>query len=118
MSRDEFEKVVARSLDTIPAGLAELLDNVVVLVEDDPSEEDLADLGLDPETETLLGQYVGTPLTEQGAGAGGRPPDCIVIYRLPLLEACADRTELIREIRDTVVHEIGHHFGLDEDDLP
>jgi predicted Zn-dependent protease with MMP-like domain len=118
MSRDEFERVVARSLDTIPAGLAELLENVVVLVEDEPSEEDLAELGIDPETETLFGQYVGTPLTDQGAGADGRPPDCVVIYRLPLLESCADRAELLREIRDTVVHEIGHHFGLDEADLP
>ena len=118
MSREEFEKVVARSLDTIPVTLARLLENVAVLVEDEPSEEDVADLGLDPETETLFGQYVGTPLTEQGATTGGRPPDCIVIYRLPLLELCADRAELLREIRDTVVHEVGHHFGLDEEDLP
>jgi predicted Zn-dependent protease with MMP-like domain len=118
MSREEFEKVVARSLDAIPAELGRRLENVALMVEDEPTGEDLEDLGLDPETETLFGQYIGTPLTEQGAGPDGRPPGCIVIYRLPLLEACADRAELVREIRDTVVHEVGHHFGLDEEDLP
>jgi len=118
MSRDEFEKVVARALDGLPAEIAERLDNVAVVVEDEPSDEEIEDAGLDPETETLFGLYQGLALTERGASASGMLPDRIVIYRRPLLDECDDRGELIREIQDTVVHEIGHFFGLDEQDLP
>jgi len=119
MSRDEFERVVSRALDGIPGPLAARLDNVAVVIEDDPTDEELESVGLDPETETLFGLYQGVALTERGlAGYGDVLPDRIVIYRLPLLEACRDRVELLREIRDTVVHEIGHYFGMEDDDLP
>ncbi|MBI4916830.1 MAG: metallopeptidase family protein [Acidobacteria bacterium] len=118
MNREEFEKAVARALDDLPEEIAALLDNVVVVVEDEPTEEDLVEAGLDPKEETLFGLYQGVALTERGAAWANMLPDRIVVYRLPLLDACADRIELIREIRDTVVHEVGHFFGLDEDDLP
>ena len=118
MSRDEFERVVGNALDDLPEEVAELLDNVAVVVEDEPTDEDLVETGLDPEQDTLFGLYQGVALTERGAAWANALPDRIVIYRLPLLEACRDRVELIREIRDTVVHEVGHFFGLDEDDLP
>jgi predicted Zn-dependent protease with MMP-like domain len=118
MNREEFEKVVARALDGLPPEIAERLDNVAVVVEDEPSDEEIEDLGLDPKTDTLFGLYQGLALTERSAGASGLLPDRIVIYRLPLLDECGDRVELIREIQDTVVHEIGHFFGLDEEDLP
>jgi len=118
MSRDEFEKVVAHALDGLPPEIAERIENVAVVVEDEPSDEEIEDAGLDPETETLFGLYQGLALTERGAGASGMLPDRIAIYRLPLLESCADRGELIREIQDTVVHEVGHFFGLGEKDLP
>ena len=118
MSREAFEDAVARALDTLPDDIAALLDNVAVVVEDEPSEEDLMEVGLDPATETLFGLYQGVALTERGADYGNILPDRIVIYRLPLLEACTDRAELVAEIRDTVVHEVGHYFGLDEEDLP
>jgi predicted Zn-dependent protease with MMP-like domain len=117
MSRAEFEKVVARALDGLPVEIGERLDNIAVVVEDDPTDEELIDAGLDPETETLFGLYQGVALTERGY-ADPMLPDRIVIYRLPLLEECQDRVELIREIQDTVVHEIGHFFGLGEEDLP
>ena len=117
MSRDEFEKVVAKALDGLPEEIAVHLDNIAVVVEDEPTDEELIDVGLDPETETLFGLYQGVALTERSV-YDSVLPDRIVIYRLPLLEACRDRVELIREIRDTVVHEVGHFFGLDEDDLP
>lgn len=118
MSRREFERVVGEALDGLPGELAAYLENVAVVVEDEPSDDDLREVGLDPETETLFGLYQGVALTDRGADYGLALPDRIVIYRLPLLEACEYRAELIHEIRDTVVHEIGHYFGLDEDKLP
>jgi len=119
MGQEEFEAVVAEALDGIPAELGELIHNVAVVVEDEPTEDDLFDAGLDPDEDTLFGLYQGVALPERGGGSyGGTLPDRIVIYRLPLLEACSSRRELIREIRDTVVHEVGHYFGLDEDQLP
>jgi predicted Zn-dependent protease with MMP-like domain len=118
MSRTEFERIVAQALDSLPEKFASLLDNVVVVVEDEPTEEELLDAGLDPETETLFGLYQGVNLLDRGASYGNVLPDRVVIYRLPLLEECEDRAELVREIRDTVVHEIGHYFGVAEEDLP
>jgi len=118
MSREEFERVVARALDGLPEEVAAYLENVAVVVEDDPTDEELADAGLDPETETLFGLYQGMALTDRGGAYGNVLPDRIVIYRRPLLDECSDRNDLIREIQDTVVHEIGHYFGLGEEDLP
>ncbi len=119
MSREAFEKVVAEALDQMPDEIAEAVHNLVVQVEDEPTEEELLDAGLDPETETLFGLYQGVSLPERGGGSyGGVLPDRIVIYRLPLLEACSSRRELLREIRDTVIHEVGHYFGFGEEDLP
>lgn len=119
MGREDFERVVEEALDLIPEELGRLIENVVVVVEDEPSDDDLREAGLDPEEETLFGLYQGTALPERGLGSfGGALPDRIVVYRLPLLDYCASRRELLREIRDTVVHEVGHYFGLDEEDLP
>jgi predicted Zn-dependent protease with MMP-like domain len=118
MSREQFEEVVARALDELPEDLAQRIDNVFVQVEDEPSAEDLASVGLDPEEDTLFGLYHGHSILERDPSGYAGLPDRIVIYRLPLLEACASRRELLREIRDTVVHELGHYFGLEDDALP
>ena len=118
MNREEFERVVAKALDGLPPEVAAFLENVAVVVEDEPTEEDLVEAGLDPETDTLFGIYQGLALPDRGGSYGNVLPDRIVIYRRPLLQECEDRNELIREIRDTVVHEIGHYFGLGEEDLP
>ena len=118
MSREEFERVVVKALDGLPSEAAGFLENVAVVVEDEPSDEDLVEAGLDPETDTLFGIYQGLALPERGGTYGNVLPDRIVIYRRPLLEECSDRNKLIREIQDTVVHEIGHYFGLGEEDLP
>lgn len=108
MSRDEFEDAVRDALDEIPPELARLIDNVVVLVEDEaPADE--------PE---LLGLYEGTPLTERGEWwAAGSLPDRITIYRNPTLAICDDRDEVVEEVAVTVVHEVAHHFGIDDDRL-
>lgn len=119
MSREAFEEAVAAALDSIPDDLAALIDNVVVQIADEPTDEEIRSVGLDPEEDTLFGLYEGTAIPERGPGSfGGALPDRIVIYRLPLLEACTSRRELLREIRDTVVHEVGHYFGFGEEDLP
>jgi predicted Zn-dependent protease with MMP-like domain len=103
MSREDFEAAVASALDEIPAELARLMDNVVVLVEDDPPDDD-------PD---LLGLYEGTPLTERdGWWASGSLPDRITIFRRPTLAACATAAEVVEEVRVTVIHEIAHHFGI------
>jgi predicted Zn-dependent protease with MMP-like domain len=113
---EEFEALVAKALDDLPEEFAELLENVAVVVEEEPTEEDLESVGLDPEDD-LLGLYQGVPLAERDSFYGGLP-DRVVIYRGPILRACSSRREVIREVRDTVVHELGHHFGLDEDEMP
>lgn len=103
----EFEDLVADALDEVPPELMALLDNVVVLVEDEPpaGEDD------------LLGLYDGTPLTERDGSYTFREPDRILVFRGPLLRMCADRDELVEEIGVTVVHEIAHHFGIEDHQL-
>jgi predicted Zn-dependent protease with MMP-like domain len=118
MNREEFERVVSRALDGLPDEIASRLENIAIVVEDEPTQQDLVDVGLDPETDTLFGIYHGLALPDRGGSYGNVLPDRIVIYRRPLLAVCQDRNELIRQIQDTVVHEVGHYFGLAEDDLP
>ncbi|CAB4871729.1 MAG: hypothetical protein F2793_03635 [Actinobacteria bacterium] len=103
----QFEDLVGQALDGIPDDLAALLQNVVIVVEDEAPNDD-------PD---LLGLYSGTPLTERDSSYFGALPDCITIFRLPLLEMCESLDEVIEEVRITVVHEIAHHFGIDDDRL-
>lgn len=116
LSPEEFEKLVSAALDAIPHRFAELLDNVAVQVEDEPDDETLRELDLDPRIDTLFGLYTGVPLELRGDGYSALP-DVIMLYRQPLLEACESRSELVREVQLTLLHEIGHHLGLDEEDM-
>ena len=100
----EFDDVVGEALDGVPQELTRLMDNVAVFVEDEPPADD-------PD---LLGWYHGTPLTERGWSYAGVLPDRIVVFRRPLLRMCRSRDELVDEVRITVVHEIAHHFGIDD----
>ena len=105
LSDTEFEEAVGEALDTIPPELAQAMDNVVVLVEQEPPPED-------PE---LLGVYEGTPLTERdGWWDAGSLPDRITIFRGPLERLCRTTEQLREEIAITVVHEVAHHFGIDD----
>ncbi|WP_461022915.1 metallopeptidase family protein [Thalassiella azotivora] len=105
MSREEFEEAVSDGLDLIPEELARAMRNVVVLVEDDPPADD-------PE---LLGLYEGTPLTERGEWwAAGSLPDRITIFRNPTLAVCDTVEDVVEEVAVTVVHEVAHHFGIDD----
>ncbi|GAA4611433.1 metallopeptidase family protein [Saccharopolyspora hordei] len=106
MTRARFEELVADALDLLPAEFAAAMNNVVVLVED-----------AHPEDPSLLGLYEGIALTERDHTYAGVMPDRITIYREPLLEMCQDEEELVDEVAVTVVHEIAHHFGIDDDKL-
>jgi predicted Zn-dependent protease with MMP-like domain len=111
----EFEQVVEEALASLPDQFVELIRNVVVAVEDEPNEEDLEANGGD-EAE-LLGIYRGVALTERG-GADPMLPDEIAIFRGPITRIARSRREAIREVRETVMHELGHYFGLEDEDLP
>ena len=118
LSERRFRELVAEALDEFPAEFGELLDNVVVVVEDEPTAEELRELGMSPdEGDELLGLYQGTPLDARGFEFGGLP-DRVVIYRGPILRISRSRREVIEQVQQTVLHELGHHFGLGEDDLP
>ena len=117
ISRREFEGLVGEALDGLPSRFAEAMENIGVVVEEEPTAEDLVAVGLDPERDTLLGLYQGVALPDRGLDYSALP-DRIVLYRLPILDMCRTREEVVREIRITVEHEIGHFFGLDEDELP
>lgn len=119
---DQVEDLVARALDELPEEFAQLLDNVAVVVEEEPSEDDLASVEMDPddpEDGELFGLYQGMPLTERDTfGYGGMLPDRIAVFAGPIQRACRSRREAIDEIKKTVIHELGHHFGMEEEDMP
>ncbi|MFD7877441.1 metallopeptidase family protein [Streptomyces sp. NPDC059766] len=104
MTRDRFEELVSEALDRIPPELTRVMDNVAVFVEDEPPSDD-------PD---LLGLYEGTPLTERGEWYAGVLPDRITIYRGPTLRHCETDADVVEEVSVTVVHEVAHHFGIDD----
>ena len=106
MDSQRFDELVSDALDLIPSQLAAVMDNVVVLVDDRNAEE-----------YDLLGLYEGVALTERDSHYAGSLPDTITIYRDALLDVCDDEDEVVEEVKITVVHEIAHHFGIDDDRL-
>jgi predicted Zn-dependent protease with MMP-like domain len=115
---EAFEALVRQAIDGVPSEYRRLLKNVAIVVEETPSQDVLDDLGLESEDE-LLGLYSGISLEQDSFfSAGGQLPARISIYRRPILRLCRSAKEVVQEVRDTVVHEIGHHFGLDDDEMP
>lgn len=115
ISEREFDHAVQSALDSIPDEFQQYLENVIVEVRGSPDRRFMAEHDV---PDDLLGLYVGTPLEQRGAeGFGSTLPDRIYIFRDNLCAMCEDYDELIDEIRITVLHEVGHHFGLDEDRL-
>ncbi|MFC7450495.1 metallopeptidase family protein [Rhodococcus daqingensis] len=106
MTEARFEELVSEALDLIPAELTRAIDNVVVLVED-----------RDPEEPGLLGLYHGIALTERDSHYGGSLPDTITIYREALLEVCDSEEQVVEEVAITVIHEVAHYFGIEEERL-
>lgn len=117
MERAEFEALVAEALDEVPEQFQPYLENVEVVVEDEPSPAMLRSMGLSPGRDTLFGLYQGVPVDHRSYNYGNALPDKITIYFLPLLRACRTPDRIRREVRRTVIHEIGHHFGFDDKHL-
>ena len=116
VSGDEFAALVERALERLPEEFAELLDNIAVVIEDEPEPGLKQDMGMDADEE-LLGLYQGVPFGERDSGYSALP-DQVSLYRGPLVRVSRNRRELIREVRDTLVHELGHYFGLSDDEMP
>jgi predicted Zn-dependent protease with MMP-like domain len=104
LSADQFDLLVSEALDSIPAELAALIENCVILVEEWPP----------PDEPDLLGLYEGVPITERGHYYSGALPDRILIFRAPILQLCDSVAEVVEEVHITVVHEIAHYFGIDD----
>jgi predicted Zn-dependent protease with MMP-like domain len=120
LSRKAFDTLVREALNGLPREFRRYLENVSVEIEEEPSPETLQSLGIQQDDpDELLGLYVGRSIHGHSYfEPGGELPDRVYIYRGPILRACTTNVEIIREVQDTVVHEIGHHFGLTDEDMP
>jgi predicted Zn-dependent protease with MMP-like domain len=111
----QFEQLVNEALEELPDEIASRMENVQLVIEDEPDEETAADADTDPEN--LLGLYQGVPLTERDSSYFGVLPDRIALYRRNLVRISRNTKELRAAVRRTVIHEIAHHFGIDDDRL-
>jgi predicted Zn-dependent protease with MMP-like domain len=116
IDRAAFTRLVQESIDSLPQNFRKLLENVAVLVEDFPSPETMRDMRLRSPYQ-LLGLYHGIPLDKRGSYYGNVPPDVVIIYQIPIERACATEDEIREQVRDTVIHEVGHFFGFGEAEL-
>ena len=116
MTRAQFEALVERALRKLPRHFREQLANIAVVVEDWADEQTLEDMGIEP-PDTLYGLYRGVDLTRRDSSYGNVLPDTIHIYQGPIEEDCADPAEMAELVRDVVVHEVGHYFGLDDETM-
>jgi predicted Zn-dependent protease with MMP-like domain len=115
LTRSEFERVVEEAIESLPKRFADLVENVAIAVEEEPSADDLESLDDDADVE-LLGIYRGVALTERSYDAP-LMPDEIAIFRGPINRVTESRDEAVQEVRETVIHELGHYFGLGDDDM-
>jgi predicted Zn-dependent protease with MMP-like domain len=115
VSETEFDDLVAQALDTLPDNLVAVMDNVEVTVAPAPNQRQLRSLGI--RRGTLLGLYEGIPLTERNSGYSMVLPDKITIFQRPIERLCATHAEIVAQVRQTVIHEIAHHFGIGDDRL-
>lgn len=115
-NRQRFDQLVADALEEIPEPFRSRMENVAIVVEDAPTADLLASLGMSRE-ETLLGFYDGIPLIERGDWYNLAPPDRIMIFRRPIQAICTTAEEIREQVRITVLHEIAHFYGIDDDEL-
>ena len=119
MTNDYFRELLVEAIDSIPRKFAREIDNVAILIEDEPSDELLEELGMDPEVDTLLGLYEGTPLPERSThGYVNQLPDRITLFKGTIEDECdGDEDEIIVAIGETLIHELGHYFGMSEEQI-
>jgi predicted Zn-dependent protease with MMP-like domain len=116
MTRGQFEALVESALRTLPRAFKDKMGNIAVVVEDWADEETLRDMGIEP-PDTLYGLYRGIDLTRRDSAYGNVLPDTIHIYQGPIEEDCGDAEEMAELVREVVIHEIGHYFGLDDETM-
>jgi len=116
MTRSQFERLVTEALQTIPKRFRDEMHNVVVIIEQQPSAEVLAEMEI-PAGDTLYGLYQGTPLPERTWSDTNRLPDRITIYQGPIEEDAEDEEDMLAIVAETVIHEFGHYFGLSEEEI-
>jgi len=118
MTREYFRELVEEAIDTIPAKFAREVRNLAIVIEDEPSDELLDEMDMDPAEDTLLGLYQGTPLNERGWGYGNQLPDRITLFQQSIEDDCnGDEDEIVIAIGETLIHELGHYFGMSEDEI-
>jgi len=116
MTRERFRQLVSEALDTLPSRFRRHLQNIAIVVEDEPSQALLADMEIEP-PDTLFGLYQGTPLTERRWDHGNTLPDRITIFQGPIEDASETEDDVVTEVGDTLIHEVGHYFGLSEEEI-
>jgi len=116
VTHTEFEALVERALSSLPRQFKDRIRNVAVVVEDWADDETLEELGIEP-PDTIYGLYRGTDITRRDSSYGNVLPDTIHIYQGPIEEDCVDAEEMAELVKDTVIHEVGHYFGLDDDTM-
>ena len=116
MDRKQFENLVAEALASIPRRFKKAMHNIAIVVEDEPSPDILEEMEVEP-PDTLLGLYQGIPLTERSASYGNALPDRVLIFQGPHEREAEDEDDLVVAIGETLIHEIGHYFGLSEEEI-
>lgn len=116
MTPDRFRQLVSEALDTIPQRFRQHLQNIAIVVESRPSRALLAEMEIDP-PDTLFGLYQGTPLTERSWGHGNTLPDRITLFQEPIEDVSETHDDVVTEIGETLIHEVGHYFGLSEEEI-
>jgi predicted Zn-dependent protease with MMP-like domain len=116
MTKERFTRLVEEALREIPERFRDAMKNVAVVVEDEPSQDVLDELEMEP-GDGLFGLYHGTPLTQRDSAYGNTLPDRISIYQLPIEDACEDEEDIRQCVAETVIHEFGHYFGLSEEEI-
>jgi len=116
MAKERFEELVREALDKLPQKFKKYLDNLAVIVEERPSKE-IYDKTQTPPFSSILGHYHGVPLKHRGPFYGNVPPDVIVIYQKTIESICATEEEIKKKVKEVVLHEIGHYFGLSDKEL-
>jgi predicted Zn-dependent protease with MMP-like domain len=116
MTREKFEQLVAEAITLIPRRFRREMRNLAIVVEDEPDAELLAEMEIEP-PDSLYGLYQGTPLTERTSGYGNTLPDRVTLFRKPIEEDCDDEDDVRAVIGETLIHEVGHYFGLSEEEI-